>query len=63
MEILAGIVSILASFVLIMASVRMVQNELGKGKKMDLTTWLLFTGVVLCPAMGIWAGIYLIFFH
>lgn len=63
MEILAGIVSILASFVLIMASVRMVQHELGKGKKVDLTTWLLFAGVVLFPAMGMWAGIYLIFFH
>ena len=63
MEIVAGIVLTLASFVLLIAIIRMLQNELQKGGKLGLPIWFVFVGVILFPAIGILAGIYLIFFH
>jgi len=63
MEILAGIALTLASFVLLVAMLRMMQNQLRKGREIGLATWFLFTGVILFPAIGVLAGVYLIFFH
>ena len=63
MEIVAGIALTLASFVLAMAIVRMLQNQLKEGQEMGLATWFMFGGVILFPVVGILAGIYLIFFH
>ncbi len=63
MEVLAGIALTLASFVLMMAIVRMLQNELRKGKEMGLATWFVFGAVILFPIIGILTGVYVIFFH
>ena len=60
---MAGIALTLASFVLAMAIVRMLQNQLKEGQEMGLATWSMFGGVILFPVVGILAGIYLIFFH
>ena len=63
MEILAGITLTLASLVLLLILVRLLQNELKKVRRVNLATWFLFGGVILFPAMGVLGGIYLIFFH
>lgn len=63
MEVLAGIALTLASFVLMMAIVRMLQNELRKGNEMGLATWFVFGAVILFPIIGILTGVYVIFFH
>jgi len=52
-EILAGITLTLASLVLLLILVRMLQNELKKGRRVNLATWFLFGGVILFPAMGV----------
>jgi hypothetical protein len=62
-EVLAGIALTLASFVLMMAIVRMLQNELRKGKEMGLATRFVFGAVILFPIIGILTGVYVIFFH
>jgi len=63
MEIIAGILGVLACFVFLMAIIRMLENERKKGKKVDLVTWFVFCGVILVAAAGVLGGIYLIFFH
>ena len=63
MEVLAGTALTLASFVLMMAIVRMLQNELRRGGEVGLSTWFVFSGVILFPILGILAGIYVIFFQ
>ena len=63
MGVLAGIALTLASFVLMMAIVRMLQSELKKGKEIGLATWFVFGAVILFPIVGILAGVYVIFFQ
>ena len=60
---MAGIALTLASFVLMMAIVRMLQSELKKGKEIGLATWFVFGAVILFPIVGILAGVYVIFFQ
>jgi hypothetical protein len=62
-EVLAGIALILASFVFMMAIVRMLQTELRKGKDVGLATWFIFGAVILFPITGTLAGVYVIFFQ
>ena len=63
MEVLAGITLALASLVVMMAIVRMLQNELRKGREVGLATWFVFGAVTLFPPIGILTGVYVIFFQ
>ena len=63
MEILAGILGLLASFVLLMSVIRMLEKKLKDDGGVDLATWFLFGGIVLFAAIGFLGGVYLIFFH
>ena len=63
MEIVAGIIATLACIVIIMAVIRMLENEIRKGKRVDSGTWIVFGGIILFAAIGIVGGVYLMFFH
>ena len=63
MEIIAGIIATLACLVIIMAVIRMLENEIRKGKNVDLGTWIVFGGIILFAAIGILGGVYLMFFR
>jgi hypothetical protein len=47
-------------FIIVLSAVRMIQNEIKKGKKPDSMLWVLFSGIALFAIVTIVAGIYFV---
>jgi hypothetical protein len=47
-------------FIIVLSTVRMIQNEVRKGKKPDSMLWVLFSGIAFFAIATIAAGIYFV---
>lgn len=60
MQFIAGFLLILIGFIIVLSAVRMIENEVKKGKKPDRMLWVLFSGIAVFAIATIAGGIYFV---
>jgi len=59
-QFIAGFLLILIGFIIVLSAVRMIENEVKKGKKPDRMLWVLFSGIAVFAIATIAGGIYFV---